>query len=77
MTLSLPVYKRTTEVTEEQIEKLSVAECLRLRNELRDELQRYYQANPGVLTRFLHRINERLVDAHYNDALEMEEAQEG
>lgn len=75
MTLSLPKYK--TNVTEEQIQELSVADCLRLREEVRSELQRYNQTNPGVLSRFLNRINERLFEVHYDQDLETSTADEG
>jgi hypothetical protein len=75
MTVTLPNISR--DLTEEQIERLSVNECLALRQELQRELARFHQINPGVMTRFINRINERLFKVNYDNGIELNEAHEG
>lgn len=71
MEMSLP------RLSEEEIKTLSVEECIELRRKLQDELQRFYTTNPGVLSRFINKLNERLFEANYYGGAELYEAHEG
>lgn len=53
-------------IAEEKIKNLSVAECLKLREEYRKQLSAFYQTNPAVLTRLLQQLNERLFEHQYH-----------
>lgn len=74
MTLALP---KRSEISEEAIQTMSVAECVELRRALQEELQRFYSTNPGVLARFINKLNERLFEANYYGGAELYEANEG
>lgn len=50
------------QLTEEQIERLSLDECQRLRREAQAQLSVFYSTNPAVLSRVVTRLNERLID---------------
>jgi hypothetical protein len=53
-------------IAEDKIKNLSVAECLRLRDEYRKQLSAFYQTNPAILSRLLQQLNERLFEEQYH-----------